>query len=266
MVEGVDAQSSRVGALLRQVHPAVAALAAAAVCYVTLALTMICLGLVVTHFLAHTALGHWDEHVEDWFARHRSGLWDQASGDFTSMADTFGIAVVAAAITVVLLARRWGRATVLLPLSLGTELAVFLSTTYLVARPRPPVPHVGGTPSTFSWPSGHTAATLVLYGGAALLVTVATRRRAPRVMAWVVAVVLTGCVALSRIYRGEHHPIDTVGGALLGMGALLCALLVIRAWSISAAARARVDEQAWVDEQTWAQWAGPAPRSGVGQA
>jgi membrane-associated phospholipid phosphatase len=36
-------------------------------------------------------------------------------------------------------------------------------------------------------------------------------------------------VAVSRLYRGEHHPLDVVGGALLGVGALAIALLATRA-------------------------------------
>jgi membrane-associated phospholipid phosphatase len=228
---------SRMAERLRPTHPAIAVLAVAVWCYLILAVTMIGLGLVVTHFVAHGAVGHWDEHVNSWFARHRDGTWNRLSGDFTLLADTSGVAVVAAAVTLVLLARRWGRFAVLLALGLGVELAVFLSTTYTVARPRPAVPHVGGTPSTFSWPSGHTAATLVLYGGIAVLVGVATRRRWPQVMAWTVAVALMVCVALSRIYRGEHHPIDTMGGVLLGVGALWAAVTIIRAWGESSSAR-----------------------------
>ena len=222
---------------LRHAHPAVAVAALAIGCYLTLAVTMIGLGLVVTHFLAHDAVGHWDEHVNSWFARHRSSGWNRLSGDFTLLADTFGVAVVAAAVTLVLLLRRWGKLAFLLPLGLGIELAVFLSTTYTVARPRPAVPHVGNTPSTFSWPSGHTAATLVLYGGIAVLVRVATRRRAARVTAWIVAVALMFCVALSRIYRGEHHPIDTMGGVVLGVGALWAAVTIVRTWEIASETR-----------------------------
>jgi undecaprenyl-diphosphatase len=223
---------------LRPRHPAMAVLALAVGWYLILAVTMIGLGLVVTHFLAHGAIGHWDEHVNSWFARHRSSVWNRLSGDFTLLADTFGVAVVAAAVTLVLLARRWGRFALLLAFGLGIELAVFLSTTYTVARPRPAVSHVGGTPSTFSWPSGHTAATLVLYGGIAVLVGVATDRRGPRAMAWIFAMALVCCVALSRIYRGEHHPIDTLGGVVLGAGALWAAVTVIRAWGGSTSARA----------------------------
>jgi membrane-associated phospholipid phosphatase len=130
---------------------------------------------------------------------------------------------------------------VLLVIGLAIELAAFLSTTYLVARPRPHVQHLGSTPSTFSWPSGHVAATLVLYGGIALLVMMATPRLFPRMVAWIVAVALTLSVAVSRIYRGEHHPTDTMAGVVLGVGAVWAAVLVIRTWGLAATRPAAAD-------------------------
>jgi membrane-associated phospholipid phosphatase len=36
-------------------------------------------------------------------------------------------------------------------------------------------------------------------------------------------------VAFSRIYRGMHHPIDVVGGVIIGIAALSALLLVTRA-------------------------------------
>jgi membrane-associated phospholipid phosphatase len=225
----------RIATGLRAAHPAVATFATVAVCYLFLAVTLIGSGLVFTHLLAHGRVGHWDDHVNTWFANHRSKTWTSISADLTLVADTLGVAVVAAMVTVVLLVRRWGRFALLLVMGLAIELAVFLSTTYLVARPRPHVPHLGSTPSTFSWPSGHAAATLVLYGGIALLVMMATPKRFPRMVAWIVAVALTSAVAVSRIYRGEHHPTDTMAGVVLGVGALWAAVLVIRTWGMSAA-------------------------------
>lgn len=41
-------------------------------------------------------------------------------------------------------------------------------------------------------------------------------------------VILTVAVALSRVYRGEHYPSDVLAGALLGIGALLAAVFIIR--------------------------------------
>jgi undecaprenyl-diphosphatase len=114
--------------------------------------------------------------------------------------------------------------------ALVLELATFLTTNYAVARPRPHVPHVGSTPSTFSWPSGHTAATLALYGGIALIVAATTRNRVATAAAWVFAAAMVVCVALSRVYRGEHHPTDTLAGIVIGAAVLWISSRALRAW------------------------------------
>ena len=222
---------SRVGNFLLGLHPVTAVVVSFVACVVLVAAALIGSGLVVAHFVAYDRVGHWDDHLNLWFARHRRPVWNRVSGDFTLLADTLGVISVAAVVTVVLLVRRWGRLALLLAAALTAELTVFLATNYLVARPRPFVPHLGSTPSTSSWPSGHVAATTVLYGGIAVLVTVATSRRLPRLTAWIVAFALITCVALSRIYRGDHHLTDTLAGLALGVAALGSAMFALRVWS-----------------------------------
>jgi undecaprenyl-diphosphatase len=195
------------------------------------AAVLIASGLVFEHFVAHDRVGHWDEHLNVWFAHHRTPVWNRVTGDFTGFANTLGVASVAAVVTVVLLVRRWGRFALLLVAGLTAELAAFLATDYAVGRPRPTVPHLGSTPSTSSWPSGHVAATAVLYGGIAVLVMLATSKRLPRLTAWMAATALTTCVALSRIYRGDHHLTDTIAGLALGAAALGTAMFALRVWS-----------------------------------
>ena len=122
----------------------------------------------------------------------------------------------------------------MLLVALAIELTVFLTVNYAVGRPRPHVSHVGSTPSTYSWPSGHVAATLTLYVGIALIVAALTARPVPRAAAWLVAVCLVVCVGVSRVYKGEHHPTDALAGLLLGAGALWVANRAVRAWQSSA--------------------------------
>jgi len=209
-------------------HGVIAIAIATIASFVAMGAFIVALGLFITHVLEHGSTGVWDHHVSQWFDRHRTGDWNRITGDVTNMADTFEVAGVAAVVTIVLLFRRWGRHAFLLVAGLLIELSVFLMANKIVARPRPAVSHLGGTPSTYSFPSGHTAATVVLYGGIAVIVTVATRRQWLGIMMWAIAVLLAVSVGLSRVYRGEHYPTDVLAGLLLGIGSLFAGVFIIR--------------------------------------
>lgn len=199
--------------------------------YVVSSGVMIVLGLLMIHVLVHGGLGHWDEHVNAWAASRRNSNLNRFSSDATFLANTLGIVAVGGVASLIVLLWRHSREALLLPCALATELAAFLTINYTVARPRPSVPHLGSTPSTYSWPSGHVAATLVLYGGIAVLVKTYARRRAPVILAWTLAGVLTISVGLSRVYSGQHHPTDAFAGLILGAAVLIgtsCALGLTR--------------------------------------
>jgi len=46
-------------------------------------------------------------------------------------------------------------------------------------------------------------------------------------------------VAMSRMYRGMHHPLDVAGGILIGVGAMMVVLFACRAAGVVARAPAR---------------------------
>jgi membrane-associated phospholipid phosphatase len=194
--------------------------------YLALSAVLIAIGFLLTHLLA--PVRHWDDHVIRRMASHRSAGWNRVSHIGTLLADTLGVVVVAAAVTLVALVVRRGRDAAIFVCGLAVELAVFLTVNYSVVRPRPAAPHLGPTPSTYSFPSGHVAATLALYGGIAVLVGTRTRAVLVRVAAWAVAGVIVAWVGLSRVYEAEHHPTDVMAGLVLGAGALASAVVALR--------------------------------------
>ena len=59
--------------------------------------------------------------------------------------------------------------------------------------------------------------------------------------AWTLAIALPVLVAVSRMYRGMHHPFDVLGGALVGLGTLAIVVFACRAAQAAARQRRRAD-------------------------
>lgn len=193
--------------------------------YASLTTAMLLLGTVVVRVLVPDGLLGVDARTSRLLAQHRVGWLDVLTEAWSRLADTLGIVVVAAIAVGVLARRGRARAAALPVTALVLELSVFLSTTYAVHRPRPAVERLGSTPSTGSFPSGHTAATVALYGALAWIAlhprhSHTGARLHPRAVAAVPAV-LAFVVAFSRVYRGMHYVSDVLAGAMLGLGCLV---------------------------------------------
>jgi undecaprenyl-diphosphatase len=169
-----------------------------------------------------------DKAVSRWFAARRTPTLDTLTHYGTLMAETVTAIALTAILVVVLRVwlGRWRESIAVLVSILG-ELFVFLLVTNTVGRPRPPVPRLDVAPPTSSFPSGHTAAAVALYGCLALIVL---RQLANRFVACTIAV-LCCCVpvivAVSRVYRGMHYLTDVTFGAIGGGLWLLVTVLVV---------------------------------------
>jgi undecaprenyl-diphosphatase len=181
-----------------------------------LLLGMIGLGLLITKVLPDV----WPFTVEDavsrWFASRRGGTSDAVSEFFSFVGDTWTIITVTGLVACLVYARRrrW-REPIYLAAAVTAQAVVFFLTTLVIDRTRPAVPHMDDSPPTSSFPSGHTSAAVALYAGLALLLAGLARQTWTRWLAWLLLVMPIG-VAVSRIYRGMHHPSDVVGSFLNG--------------------------------------------------
>jgi membrane-associated phospholipid phosphatase len=196
---------------------------------VVLAGFMIALGLFTTKVvLANGAISRADERFPEWLAAHRSDFWTHASYVGSLIGDAPVLIPLVGAIALVLaIRRRWRTASFLVQAGLAEALAYSL-TVAVIHRDRPQVPRLDDYTVYHSFPSGHVAAAAAVYGALALLLTARFRALWGRIAIWSVAVAFPIIVALSRMYRGEHHPIDVAAGGLMGAGALLAALFAAR--------------------------------------
>ena len=199
--------------------------------YLAVVASLVLTGLFLTHVLLSGTIGRWDDTSTRWLADHRTGTLDALTAVGSRSADTFGILLVAVVVLGVLSVRhRWDQMAVLVT-GLALELSAFLAVNALVGRDRPAVARLGSTPTTSSFPSGHTAATLVLYGAIAIFVSSTVRSMVWRVPAWLGAALFPVVVGFSRVYRGFHHPTDVIFGYVLGAAALWVAFLAVRRWA-----------------------------------
>jgi membrane-associated phospholipid phosphatase len=205
------------------------------VCGIVLALLSIAslsivAGLVVTDVLLHVpGVKGADGGVVRFLARHRSSGLTEASLVGSTMAGGVVLPIVAGvAALVAALARHWRLAGFLL-FALAVESGSYRATTLVIHRHRPEVHRLENLPVDASYPSGHTAASIAVYCGLALLLTSRIKNRATRVAIWVVAGLVPVYVAFSRMYRGMHHPTDAAGGVIIGIAALCALVLVTRA-------------------------------------
>jgi undecaprenyl-diphosphatase len=222
-------------------HPALVFVLALLGGFLLLAAVSILLALLVVHVLVSGSglgLGGTDESVNETLAQHRTGTLTTISeigsqvGGAPVLPILVGVIGLACAV-----ARRWLIAAFAVFVLLA-ESATYRVTSLTVPRDRPAVHRLEGLSVHASYPSGHTAASVAVYSGLVLLLTSRFTSSLRKALAWTCAILLTTFVALSRMYRGMHHPLDVAGGVLVGIGAILLLLFACRAASAAAQRRA----------------------------
>jgi membrane-associated phospholipid phosphatase len=188
----------------------------------------VALGLLATKIvLPMGGLEATDDRLPAWMESQRTPFLNDATYWMSQVGAGVLIAVVAGTAIYFAFRRRWRIAGFLLT-AIIVEVSTYRLIAGLVARNRPDVVKLDNLNNAHSFPSGHVAASVAVYCGIAVLLTSRFHERWLRLVIWAGAISIPVLVGVSRIYRGEHHPVDVVGGALLGAGAILVAVLATR--------------------------------------
>ncbi|HEY7396745.1 MAG TPA: phosphatase PAP2 family protein [Gaiellaceae bacterium] len=224
-------------ARLRSLHPAAVFFVVMLAGLVVIALVSTLCGLAVRELEHVSAIGAPDERVDVWLAAHRTADRTRASLVGSTIGGGVVLPIVAGSIALVCCCLRKWRIAAFVVFVLAVESATYRITTLLVHSHRPRVVRLEHLPVNASYPSGHTAASLAVYGGLALLLTYRFTSRTVQVLAWTLALGLVSFVAVSRMYRGMHHPLDVAGGLVVGVLAIVVVTFACRTAGAVAEAR-----------------------------
>lgn len=149
-------------------------------------------------------------------AGHRAGWVTSLMLVVSELHETTSLLGATAVIVAALAWRGHGRwAWLLVAVPTGMLLNVGLKQVFVRARPVLDEPLV--QLATYSFPSGHAAASTLFYGAVLLLVLAHERRRAIRMAAAAAAAAMVLLVCFSRVYLGAHYLSDVLAGVAVGI-------------------------------------------------
>lgn len=232
-----------VGVALGARRPLVAALVVWIAAFLILGAAIVGVGLLLTRVSTGAGLDAVDADVIRWFVDQRTPAFDAVTGGGSHLGST-GVILAVSGVAGVLLAlgRHWRQFGFLL-VALTLEFSLFILTVTVVSRDRPVVQQLDAAPPTSSFPSGHTAASVTLYVGLAIVVGTLVHSRWARALAWAVGIAIPLFVAASRMYRGMHFLTDVTAAALLAGAALLVALFAVRCTTAASDRKRRVEHE-----------------------
>lgn len=178
-------------------------------------------GLLFMWLLDDGPVGDADRDAAFWLEDRRTERLDTLSTIGSGLSDTLVKVILVALVGGAMVAafRRWHDG-LMLAVTVIFEASVFVLTSFIVGRERPPVEQLEEAAPSGSFPSGHAAAAVAFYVTLLVIATWHTRRAAVRAALWVVAIGVPVIVAVARTYRGMHHISDVVAGVLLGIASI----------------------------------------------
>lgn len=177
---------------------------------------------ILEDVVSNDPLVQFDQVVFTTLQNLRTAWADEVMIIATELGSAMVAVTVIAAVSVLLALKRCWRTLAYWLAAVGFAQALVWMLKLTLGRARPITMYAGMDP--FSFPSGHAASSVVLYGFLAVLLA---RGKSPRVR-WAIAglaVLLVGLISFSRLYLGAHWLSDVL--ASLSLGASWVALLSI---------------------------------------
>ncbi len=176
-----------------------------------------------------------DHPVLRFLATHREPWLVTAMQVISDVGSPLGVGITA---TMVGVALAWSRRSWLPLLAIGFGVVgigmINLTVKWVVSRSRPPEAIAVLGEDGFSFPSGHTTGTTVVWLLSAWMISRRTiRSGAGRDLVWIGALLVIIAVGTSRVYLGVHFPSDVLAGWTLGAAWAVTIALVANVWEQS---------------------------------
>jgi membrane-associated phospholipid phosphatase len=232
--------AERVAALeaLRGRHPALVHVATTVVLWLALVAVMVVIGRVLTELLdPHLGVGAAERRYNDWLFDQRAPFREDVSWVGSTLSGGLVIPIVVGITCITLAIRRWWRLAAFFLTAILIEVSAYRAIVSLVPRERPDVDRLESLPLMHSFPSGHVAASIAVYGSLALVFAANVRDSRWRYAAYAFGVLVPLFVAGCRMYRGMHNPTDALAGIVMGCLAVAVAIFVARVVGVTVRAR-----------------------------
>jgi undecaprenyl-diphosphatase len=172
-------------------------------------------------------IARFDVHVAQWFNTHAFEPLTTFMLGFTHVHGIIGMSVASSLLALWFWRRNapYWLLSVAIAAPGGMLINVLLKNTY--ARPRPLFDEPLLTLVTYSFPSGHTAASTLFYGLIASYVVTTSPSWRRRVAAMAFAAVMVALVAFSRVYLGAHYVSDVLAAMAYSAGWLAVCIAAV---------------------------------------
>jgi membrane-associated phospholipid phosphatase len=224
-------------------HPATVHVAVTIALWIALVAFMTLVGKILTEILVpHLGVGLAERSYNDWLEDHRAPLREDVSWVGSTLSGGLVLPLVVAVTCISLAFKRWWRLAAFFLTAILIEVTAYRAIVALVPRERPDVQRLEDLPILHSFPSGHVAASIAVYGSLALVLAAHVRETRWRYAAYAFGLGMPLFVAGSRMYRGMHNPTDALAGVLMGCLAVAVAIFVARVVGVVACRRDQAAE------------------------
>jgi undecaprenyl-diphosphatase len=205
---------------------------------VTLLLALVAYAAIAADVVHAGAASDMDADVAAWVARAMPSWAEWLARPFTWLGGVIGVTIVVAMVSYSLVRRGYAAdAALLIVVALGMQVLVQTAKAGY-ERPRPTDGSAIDLPTTFSFPSGHAATGMAVFGLLGLLAATHAETRRARVAAIAIGFGVGAAIGASRVVLNVHYVTDVLAGACFGIAWLALCVLVAR-WLRERRARQR---------------------------